>query len=124
GGSWERRAVFHAAVIDLDENRYPTVESIRVLTRRILACAVAIGASSIAVPVLGGGHATRNLTPTQTVNAIASEILAFLNTQDPMHDGLRRVALYVFRAEDISGLPDELLQEYNLDNRRHEGASA
>jgi O-acetyl-ADP-ribose deacetylase (regulator of RNase III) len=108
GGQWDRRAVFHAAVIDLDENRYPTLECIQILTRRILECAVAMGARSVAIPVLGGGFATRHLSPTQTVNAIASEIIVFLNAQNPHHDGLARVALYVFRREDIGGLPAEL----------------
>jgi O-acetyl-ADP-ribose deacetylase (regulator of RNase III) len=108
GGTWQRRAVFHAAVIDLDESRYPNVDCIRMLTRRVLECAVAVGARSLALPVLGGGHATRHLSPKQTVNLIASEVLSFLSAQDSQADGLTRVALYLFKRDDIDGLPEGL----------------
>lgn len=73
GGNWNRRAVIHAAVIDLDENRYPTADSIRLLTRRILNCAVALGARTLALPVLGGGYANRQLDSGGAAVAIASE---------------------------------------------------
>lgn len=108
GGQWERRAAIHAAVIDLEEDRYPTIECIKMLTRRALEVAVAMGARSVAVPVLGGGRATKHLSSSQMVNIVASEILAFLNAQHPHHDGLSRVALYVLKREDIDGLPEEL----------------
>ena len=81
GGNWGRRAIIHAAVIDYEENRYPTAESIRRVTRRILDCAVALGARSVALPVLGGGFATEHLTSADSVNTIASEILVYLDAQ-------------------------------------------
>lgn len=110
GGKWERRAIIHAAVIDLDENRYPTIECIRSVTRRALECAVALGAKSIAFPVFGGGYATKHLKPTDSVNAVASEILTFLSERDLHNAGLTRVALYIFNREDADGLPKELIQ--------------
>jgi O-acetyl-ADP-ribose deacetylase (regulator of RNase III) len=110
GGDWNRRAIIHAAVIDLDENRYPTVETIRIVTRRILECAVALGARSIAFPVLGGGRATRYLRSSDSVNMIASEILAFMNADDYFAEGLKRVALYVFNRADADALPKVLVE--------------
>jgi O-acetyl-ADP-ribose deacetylase (regulator of RNase III) len=108
GGDWRVRAVIHAAVIDLDQSRYPTVESIRHLTRRVLNCAAALGARSVALPVLGGGFATRQIAPTDSVRVISSEIVSFLQEQAPAID-LERIALYLFRSEDADGLPDELV---------------
>jgi O-acetyl-ADP-ribose deacetylase (regulator of RNase III) len=110
GGDWNRRAIIHAAVIDLDENRYPTVESIRIVTRRILDCAVALGARSIALPVLGGGYATRNLKSSDCVNTIVCEVAAFMSAHDYFAEGLKRVALYVFDRADASGLPKDLTE--------------
>ena len=110
GGDWNRRAVIHAAVIDLDENRYPTIDVIHDLTRRILDCAVALGARSIALPVLGGGYATRFLRSSDSVNAIASEILAFMGCRHEKAEGLKRIALYMFDRADAGGLPKELLE--------------
>jgi hypothetical protein len=105
-----RQAIIHAAVIDLDENRYPTVETIRIVTRRILECAVALGARSIAFPVLKGGRATRYLRSSDSVNMIASEILAFMNADDYFAEGLKRVALYVFNRADADALPKVLVE--------------
>ena len=65
GGDWGRRAVIHAAVIDLDYDLYPTPEAIRIVTRRSLGCAAALGAGSIAFPVLGGGYATMRMNPSR-----------------------------------------------------------
>lgn len=109
GGEWNRRAVIHAAVIDLDENRYPTVDVIRGLTRRILDCAVALGARSIALPVLGGGHATKFLRSCESVNAIASEILLFMGAGQ-ISESLKRIVLYMFDRADAEGLPKELVE--------------
>lgn len=110
GGDWNRRAIIHAAVIDLDENRYPTAESIRIVTRRILDCAVALGARSIALPVLGGGYATRNLKSSDSVNTIVTEVAAFMSAHDYLAEGLKRVALYIFDRADAGGLPKEFIE--------------
>jgi O-acetyl-ADP-ribose deacetylase (regulator of RNase III) len=111
GGAWNRRAIIHPAVIDLDENRYPTAESIRIVTRRILECAVALGARSIALPVLGGGYATRYLKSSDSVYTIASEILAFMSAREDVAESLNRVALYIFNRDDAAGLPKELVDD-------------
>jgi len=111
GGDWNRRAIIHAVVIDLDENRYPTAESIRIVTRRILECATALGARSIAFPVLGGGYATRHLRSSDSVNMIASEILAFMSAHDDLAETLKRVALYIFNRDDADGLAKGLVEE-------------
>jgi O-acetyl-ADP-ribose deacetylase (regulator of RNase III) len=108
GGNWNRRAVIHAAVIDLDENRYPTEASIRSLTRRILGCAVALGARTIALPVLGGGRGTRNLDSAGAVTAISSEIVQFLGQPARDMGDLRRVALYIWDRADAEGLTELL----------------
>jgi O-acetyl-ADP-ribose deacetylase (regulator of RNase III) len=108
GGHWNRRAVIHAAVIDLDENRYPTEESIRSVTRRILNCAVALGARTIALPVLGGGYATRHLSSSGAATAISAEIIRFLQQQNGEMGDLRRVALYIFDRADADGLAELL----------------
>jgi O-acetyl-ADP-ribose deacetylase (regulator of RNase III) len=111
GGDWNRRALIHAAVIDLDENRYPTVDVIHGITRRILDCAVALGARSIALPVLGGGYATRFLRSSDSVNAIASEVLAFMGGRHHLTECLKRIALYMFDRADADGLPKELMED-------------
>lgn len=110
GGQWGRRAVIHAAVIDLDRNHYPTREAIQTVTRRSLACAVALGAQSIAFPVLGGGYATKHMNPRACVNAIATEILAFMDGPDRDRGQLSGINLYIFNPQDNAGLP-EALQE-------------
>jgi O-acetyl-ADP-ribose deacetylase (regulator of RNase III) len=108
GGDWNRRAVIHAAVVDLDNIQYPTLECIRTVTRRALHCADAMGARSIAFPVLGGGYAKTMFRPQDNVNVIASEIIAFLKEQRGPESSLRRVAFYIFKREDAEGLPPEL----------------
>lgn len=106
GGSWNRRALIHAAVIDFDENRYPTDAVIRKLTRRSLECAVAIGARSVAFPVLGGGTASKLMTPENSVKALAEETIEFLQQHLLDEDAsLTYVALYIFNRSDASGLP-------------------
>jgi O-acetyl-ADP-ribose deacetylase (regulator of RNase III) len=109
GGDWGRRAVIHAAVIDLDDDLYPTPQAIRTVTRRSLACAVALGARSIAFPVLGGGYASKRMNSRDCVNAIATEILAFMKAEDQDRDQLRGIRLYIFNPQDNAGLPDALL---------------
>lgn len=110
GGDWKLRAIVHAAVIDLDENRYPTSEIIAKLTRRSLECALAIGAHSIALPVLGGGTASKYLKPSDSVRALAMEVVAFLKRQAPL-ETLSYVALYVYNPDDADGLPADLKSE-------------
>ena len=105
GGNWGCKGVFHAAVIDLDENRYPTVEIIRTLVKRILECAVAIGASSVAFPVLGGGTGSVYMTAKDSVGALVTEISSFLDQHKSDHDGLNHIELYIFNRADAEGLP-------------------
>ncbi|MFY9820898.1 MAG: macro domain-containing protein [Thermoanaerobaculia bacterium] len=108
GGAWKRRALIHGAVIDLDENRYPTEQVVRLVVRRSLGCAAAIGARSVALPVLGGGTASKWLKPADSVRAIATEVLSFLRQHESDGDGLSHVALYIFNRDDASGLPGEM----------------
>jgi O-acetyl-ADP-ribose deacetylase (regulator of RNase III) len=109
GERWPCRAVIHPAVIDLDENRYPTAETIRTIVRRSLNCAVAIGAQSIAFPVLGGGTGSKYMTASDSVGVIATEIAAFLEAQKSSYDGLTHVELYIFKPDDAKGLPNDML---------------
>jgi len=105
GGDWNRRAVIHAVVYDIEDYRFPTAELVRTLTRRILESAVALGARSIALPILGSGHARGPVKSSDLVHAIASETLAFMNGRNCV---LKRVALYMLNRNDASGLPEEI----------------
>jgi len=106
GGNWNIRALIHAAVIDLEENRFPNEATIRRLTRRSLECAVAIGAHGITFPVLGGGTASKFITPQESVRALASETIEFLQQHLLDEDvTLTYVAIHVFNRADASGLP-------------------
>jgi O-acetyl-ADP-ribose deacetylase (regulator of RNase III) len=111
GGDWECRAIIHPAVIDLDENRYPTTDIIRTLVRRSLNCALALGSRSISFPVLGGGTASKNLKPSDSVRVIVDEILVYLNERKQDDDSFSYVALYVYDKSDASGLPQGLASE-------------
>lgn len=107
GGQWNRRAVIHAAVIDLDENRYPTTDSIQMVTRRALSCAAALGARTVALPILGGGFATRHIDARTAAAAVAQEVVGLMGRSDERIAGLSRVSLYVFdraHAEPIEAL--------------------
>ena len=107
GGDWEgRRAIIHAAVIDLDNDLYPTREAIQTLTRRSLQCAVALGAESIAFPVLGGGYAGKRMKPSDCVNAMVTEMLAFIGVEGRDRDQLHGIKLYIFNPKDNAGLPE------------------
>ena len=105
GGDWNRRAVIHAVVYDIEDYRFPTAELVRTLTRRILESAVALGARSIALPILGSGHARGHVKSSDLVHAIASETLAFMNGRNCV---LKRVALYMLNRDDAIGLPGEI----------------
>jgi O-acetyl-ADP-ribose deacetylase (regulator of RNase III) len=109
GGSWGCRAIIHPAVIDLDENRYPDIETIKTIVRRSLSCAVALGAKSVAFPVLGGGTASKHLKPQDSARAIAEEAIAFLEDHRSEDDIFTYVALYVFDKRDADDLPGALL---------------
>lgn len=108
GGAWKRRAVIHGAVIDLDENRYPNEQVVRLVVRRALDCAVAIGAHRVALPVLGGGTASKWLQPADSVKAVATEVLSFLRQHESDGNGLSHVAMYIFNRDDARGLPAEI----------------
>jgi O-acetyl-ADP-ribose deacetylase (regulator of RNase III) len=104
GGDSGALAILHPAVIDLDEHRYPNQQLIRKIVRRSLACATALGAESIAFPVLGGGTGSKHLTPWESIQAMLGEIVSFVRTAD-VHgeDGLTFIGLYVFNPADIRG---------------------
>jgi O-acetyl-ADP-ribose deacetylase (regulator of RNase III) len=108
GGDRERRAIIHPAVIDLDENRYPTAEVVRSVVRRSLECSVAIGAQSVSFPVLGGGTASKFLKPTESVRTLTTEVPRFLKQYENDPDGLSHVALYIFDPADADGLTSEM----------------
>jgi O-acetyl-ADP-ribose deacetylase (regulator of RNase III) len=108
GGNWGRRAVIHAAVIDLDYDLYPTPEAIQTLTRRSLECAIALGAGSIAFPVLGGGYATKRMSPSDCVNSMVTEMLAFTSAARRGQDQLLGIKLYIFNPKDNGGLPQTI----------------
>jgi len=99
GGKSEWRAVLHTAVIDLDESRYPSPEIIRLIVRRCLLCAEAIGAQRIAFPILGGGTASRHMTPQESADAMLETIIASLK-QQTAPDGFSYIALYAYRSSD------------------------
>jgi O-acetyl-ADP-ribose deacetylase (regulator of RNase III) len=99
GGKSEWRAILHTAVIDLDESRYPSPDIIRVIVRRCLLCAEAIGAQRIAFPILGGGTASRHMTPQESADAMLEAIIGSLQQQAPS-DSFSYVALYAFRSSD------------------------
>lgn len=108
GGNWGCRAVFHAAVIDLDENRYPTPDVIKTIVRRVLECSIAIGATSIAFPVLGGGTGSVYMSAQESVRAMVVEIGTYLDQHKTDHDGLTHVELYIFNRADAEGIPPEM----------------
>jgi O-acetyl-ADP-ribose deacetylase (regulator of RNase III) len=105
GGDWNRRAVIHAVVYDIEDYRFPTAELVRTLTRRILESAVALGARSIALPILGNGHARGPVESSDLVQAIASATLEFMNGRNCI---LKRVALYMLNEKDADSLPREI----------------
>ena len=101
GGNSEWRAVLHPAVIDLDENRYPTAEVLNLVVQRLLFCANAMGARRIAFPVLGGGTASKHMTAQESAEVMTQTIIAFLQNQRT-GDKFSYVALYAFKADDAS----------------------
>ncbi|HJU03591.1 MAG TPA: macro domain-containing protein [Nitrospiraceae bacterium] len=104
GGLTGARAIFHPAIIDLDQNRYPNQSLIRKVVRRSLVCAMALGAESIAFPILGGGTASRNLTAWDSIQAILGEIQTVMRNPSISAEGrLTYVAVYVFNRNDIKG---------------------
>jgi O-acetyl-ADP-ribose deacetylase (regulator of RNase III) len=108
-GYLDRYCIFHHVVIDHDENRYPDEETIekivyRSLLYRSLQCAVTLGASSIAFPVLGGGTATKTLMPSDSVRVIVRSILEYLNQTSTAKDSLSYIALYIFDKRDADGV--------------------
>jgi O-acetyl-ADP-ribose deacetylase (regulator of RNase III) len=108
GGTSGWRAILHTAVIDLDEARYPSPEVIRVIVRRCLVCAEAIGAQRIAFPVLGGGTASKHMTPQESADAMLETIIDFVK-QQVQADAFSYIALYAFRSSDA----DQAVQRLN-----------
>jgi O-acetyl-ADP-ribose deacetylase len=109
GGDWKCRAIIHPAVIDLDENRYPTIDLIKAIVRGSLNCALALGAQSISFPVLGGGTASKTLKPSESVQTIVNEIIAYLNEHKLDTPSFSYVSLYVWNKDDASSLTPELV---------------
>jgi len=116
GGELNCRAIIHPAVIDLDENRYPDEMTIRSIVRASIHFAISLGASSIAFPVIGGGTASKSLTPAEGVQVIVSEIVEILSQQAKQTpNGLTYVALYVFDRSAVADLDlPELLRPKNV----------
>jgi O-acetyl-ADP-ribose deacetylase len=111
GGSTGARAIFHPAIIDLDQNRYPDQTLIRKVVRRSLTCADALGAETIAFPVLGGGTAGKHLTPWESIQAIVAEVLDYLKQPSSRNDAsVKYVTLYVFNRNDLEGDINALLK--------------
>lgn len=110
GGASGALAILHPAVIDLDEQRYPNQQLIRKIVRRSLACATALGATSIVFPVLGGGTGSKYLTPWESIQAIIGEIVSLVkNARAHGEDDLTFIALYVFNPADVGGDLKKLL---------------
>jgi O-acetyl-ADP-ribose deacetylase (regulator of RNase III) len=108
GGQWTGLAIIHPAVIDLDENRYPDKAVVSLIVRRCLSCATALGAESIAFPVLGGGTASKTLKSSDSVRAIVETISSYLRETLETEAALNYVALYVYDKNDAVGLPPNL----------------
>ena len=110
GGASGALAILHPAVIDLDEQRYPNQQLIRKIVRRSLACATALGATSIVFPVLGGGTGSKYLTPWESIQAMIGEIVSFVkDARAYEEDDLTFIALYVFNPADVGGDLKQLL---------------
>lgn len=108
GGDWECCSIIHPAVIDLDENRYPTKHLIKAIVRNSLDCASALGAQSISFPVLGGGTASKTLKPSESVQAIVDEVISYLDEHKLDTSSFTYVSLYVWNRDDASSLTPEL----------------
>lgn len=107
GGKSGWRAILHTAVIDLDESRYPTPDVIRLIVRRCLVCAEAIGAQRIAFPVLGGGTASKRMTPQESADAMLETIIASLQGKTD-RDVFSYIAVYAFRSADADRAVERL----------------
>lgn len=105
GGRTGARAIIHPVVIDFKDNRYPDVSVIAKLVERSLVCAAAMGAESIAFPVLGGGtgsEGSKYLTPWDSVKTIVSTVSDYLRRSvDTGNVQLKYVALVVWDLEVI-----------------------
>lgn len=108
GGRLANLAIIHPVVIDLDENRYPDRMIVALLVRRCLSCASALGATSIAFPVIGGGTASKTLKAADSVATIVNTIMSYLANASASEVPLRHVALYVFDKKDAVQLPPNL----------------
>jgi O-acetyl-ADP-ribose deacetylase (regulator of RNase III) len=114
GGEWGCRALIHPAVIDFERKAYPTKETIQQLTLQCLRCASALGAESVALPVIGGGTASKSIKPRDCVAAVASEVLRFLHEKTREGKSLKHVEFYIFNREDAKGLPKHADAEDSL----------
>jgi len=116
GGNWKCRALIHAITVDLNEHRFATEAVIRELTRRTLDCAVALGAASVAFPVLGGGTAAEHIEPKDSVRWIVTEVLEFLQQHHANANvSLTYVVLYIFQREHAKGLLGTALEKASGD---------
>lgn len=102
GGELQCRAIVHPAVIDLDENRYPDQNIIRIVVRSVIHCAIALGGSSIAFPVLGGGTASKSLTSGESIQVMIEEIVKTLCGQLKNKIAqLTYIGIFVFERDKI-----------------------
>ncbi len=105
GGNTKARVILHPVVLDHDLSLYPTPAVIRTVVERCLACAAAVGAETIAFPVLGGGTASKNLDPRESVRTIVKTAREHLEEGKLDASRLRSIFLCVFEQKDV---PDDL----------------
>lgn len=111
GGMTSARAIFHPVMIDFDHYRYPEQDLVRRVVKKCLVCAEAIGADSIAFPVLGGGTAAKNISPWESIAAIVTELRSYLERPELRGDRLTELVLYIFDSRDMEGDVEALLNE-------------
>jgi len=106
--------IFHTVVLDLDRELWPDEDIIRTATRNCLACGRALGLKSIAFPVLGGGTASKQLTPAQSFQCITNEIANFVASSGASYE---HIDVYVFTLKDVDGDPTSLVENALRDAR-------
>lgn len=104
-GHLKARQLFHAAVLDYQQQTQTTVDLIRSVTRKCLEICHAQGFQSIALPALATG--TAGLSPEQSAIAMMLEILPHLNQET----SLRRVTIALYSRQ---GLPHHILTRFYL----------
>ena len=106
--------IFHTVVLDLDQALWPDEDAIRTATRNCLTCGKALGLKSIAFPILGGGTASKDLTPAQSFQYIMNEITNFVASSET---GYEHIDVHVFTLKDVDGDPTSLVENALRDAR-------